>query len=253
MEPVRSGIWPEAAKKLSGGSETQPLATLVDLSLPGAAALESRLRERVLRFAAAWLRPPGCPLGQLLLNWQVDNFGLQGTALLMGKMGVRTPVAELERRGLARMALEERSREAGQRERRFFYKDRVYCYCEFALQPAGSAEMSGILVKEYSFLGTRAGKSGLLWSTVLPINELVDRSLCAEFQALSELCDRLDDVGRRQVTGHVSLLTTGASCLSCVNAFRQFLSLFPGVALGVRCVKRPDWGASAVAARRGAV
>ncbi|CAE7866993.1 unnamed protein product, partial [Symbiodinium necroappetens] len=49
-----------------------------------------------------------------------------------------------------------------------------------------------------SFPPAQVWKSGLLRPWALPISEVVDRSLCAEFQALSHICDLLDDAGVKQ-------------------------------------------------------
>merc|ERR1712151_705990 len=135
---------------------------------------------------------------------QVDNFGLLGTAALLGRLGIlRTTGIKFEARAKQRLCAEEINRQEDWRRQRFFFKERVYCYAEFALEHPSlpdSRMLQGSLLKENSFLGegTRAGRTGLLRSTALPINELVDRTLCAEFQALSELCDVVDSAG---VTG----------------------------------------------------
>merc|ERR1719287_443495 len=190
--------------------DSQPLATLVDIGLRGCEDLEMRLTSRVELFADRWLAQDAFNASKdLLFEWQVDNFGVFGTALLLAKTGVNKPIAgeagvvDFEERALARVGQEEGTRSEDWRDQRFFFKERVYCYTEFALRHPTATEsekLSGTMVKENSFLGegTRAGKTGLLRSTTLPINELVDRTLCAEFQTLSQLCDIVDGVG---VTG----------------------------------------------------
>ncbi|CAE8644316.1 unnamed protein product [Polarella glacialis] len=235
--------------------ENQPLATLVDVNLPGCELLKDRLRANICTFAAQWLQQDAFSgSNALLLDWQVDNFGLFGTSLLLSKFGVLQPSPETDfaRRASQRVASEESGRTDDWRRQRFFFKERVYCFVEFALDhpglkpEVGNLLLEGSMVKENSFLGegSRAGRTGLIRSLVLPINELVDRTLCAEFQALSELCDRLDSAGvkgiasRRFVTGTVRLWTSGASCLSCVGAMRQFSLLFPTTSLQVLCSER---------------
>ena len=52
------------------------------------------------------------------------------------------------------------------------------------------------------------------------------RSLCAEFQALSELGDRLSDM--EASFGEVQLWTSGASCLSCAPRRWLLQGLAPG-------------------------
>mmetsp|Transcript_82447 Transcript_82447/g.233840 ORF Transcript_82447/g.233840 Transcript_82447/m.233840 type:complete len:350 (-) Transcript_82447:38-1087(-) len=257
--PLMDALAAEALRKMDS-MENQPLATLVDIGLPGCAALEQQLTSKIVAFAQAWsAQEPFAASNALLFDWQVDNFGIFGTALLLEKFGVFHPRdVEFEARALRRIGAEDFSRSDDWRSQRFFHKERVYCYSEYRLGHPGAASPSGLqgqMVKENSFQGegTRAGRTGLLRSMVLPINELVDRTLCAEFQALSELCDLVDSAGvtgavsRQFLTGDVRLWTSGASCLSCVGIMRQFVALFPRVVLEVLCSKRfrsdPNQGA----------
>jgi len=247
---ARSVVASEGVKKIEY-LETQPLATLVDVGLPGCELLENRLVSQVESFAQTWLQEGAFKsTDALLFDWQVDNFGLCGTAHLLGHIGINRPAGNsFEQRALEKIRLEDTSRSDDWRNQRFFFKERVYCYVEFALaHPAAKTpeKLQGSFVKENSFLGegTRAGRTGLLRSTSLPINELVDRTLCAEFQSLSELCDLLDSVGitgkasQRFLIGTTRMWTSGASCLSCVGIMRQFLALFPKITLEVLCSKR---------------
>jgi len=248
-DDLRGAIASEALKE-TDAIDTQPLATLVDLELPGCEALKDLLASRIDRFAERWLAVDAFGgSSALLFEWQVDNFGLHGTGLLLEKVGVRRPEAAFGQRAADRVGAEERSRAEDWRKQRFFFKERVYCYLEFSLRHPGvndTEKLQGVLLTENSFLGegTRAGRTGLLRSTVLPISELVDRTLCAEYQALSELCDVLDGLGisgkasREFVTGRVQLWTSGASCLSCAGLMRQFVLLFPRAELQVLGVAR---------------
>jgi len=247
--PLRDALAAEALKK-GETMDSQPLATLVDINLPGCAPLQDQLSARITAFADRWKREDALKASNaLLFEWQVDNFGIFGTRLLLSCIGIGLPGVEFEQRALQRIAAEEAARSEDWRKQRFFFKERVHCYAEFALRHPrveDADKLQGTMIKENSFLGegTRAGRTGLLRSTSLPINELVDRTLCAEFQTLAELCDLLDNAGitgkssRRFVSGKVSLWTTGASCLSCVGTMRQFLQLFPSTTLEVKCAKR---------------
>ncbi|CAJ1346664.1 unnamed protein product [Effrenium voratum] len=227
--------------------DIQPLAALVDLDLPGCEDLQRILTERVDIFAMTWLKEDAfSPSNHILQEWQVNNVGIHGTTRLLSKCGIVQPTLEtgFVQRALASMSELEASRVADWRKERFFFKARVYCYLEYELRHDAKV-IQGSLMKENSFLGegTRAGRAGLLKHWVLPISELVDRSLCAEFQALSELCDRLDALDvkpeeRCDLPGVVRLWTLGASCLSCVRAMRQFRQLFPTLRLEVHCDER---------------
>lgn len=82
-----------------------------------------------------------------------------------------------------------------------------------------------------------------LCAVPLPISKWVDRTLCAEFQLLTELCEMINRTGiemtspelRHSVYGILSLYLSEPSCVSCTGAFKQFQTLFPGVDLLVEC------------------
>eukprot|EP00435_Cladocopium_sp_Y103_P055635 s1276_g18.t1 len=249
-----AGAWPPMLQQavaqrsvacLELGMESQPLVNLVDLDLPapdGNYLLETLLR-RVDAFHNEWIKEDAfSPSNGILLQWHIDNFGIHGTTYLLSKFGIEKP----EKRFLETAEASTAAVQLGEdwRQERFFVKDRVSCYLEYRIGP-DPAPLKGSFVKENRFHGegTRAGRAGLLRSWVLPISGVVDRSLCAEFQALSELCDRLDAVQKEpQATlalevlkgpGTVCLWTSGASCLSCVRAMRQFREIFPHLRLKV--------------------
>ncbi|CAK9009420.1 Hypothetical protein SCF082_LOCUS10277 [Durusdinium trenchii] len=235
---VRSeALWQRLAQQLPGAAEIelQPLATLVDLDLGGGnrrgrGTLEAELLTRVEAFWEAWsCEDAFSPSNALLTQWRVDNLGVCGTTHLLSKLGVLRPSdAGFAERALA--LVRQRPSEA-----RSFAKERAFCYVEYDLQP----ERCGSILKENSFHGVRAGRVPLLKSWRLSINEVVDRSLCAEFQALAELGDVLGDVQVRVrwrgARGAVRVWVSSASCLSCVRAIRQFLQLFPGLSVTVQC------------------
>lgn len=79
---------------------------------------------------------------------------------------------------------------------------------------------------------------GWLSDIALPISRYVDRSLCAEFQLLSELIElqaggplpgTQDQAMRQGQKGRVDFWVTQAPCLSCISALLQYQALFPGV------------------------
>merc|ERR1712228_903119 len=74
--------------------------------------------------------------------------------------------------------------------------------------------------------------TSMLHAFRLPNSAHVDRTLCAEFQLLGELCAIFSPGGigpRSDVVGVVSLFTTSSPCMSCLGAIRQFQILFPEV------------------------
>jgi len=82
-----------------------------------------------------------------------------------------------------------------------------------------------------------------LCAVPLPISKWVDRTLCAEFQLLAEVCEMIDRTGieltspelRHSLYGLMSMYLSEPSCVSCVGALKQFQTLFPGVDVLVEC------------------
>merc|ERR1719232_1313734 len=104
---------------------------------------------------------------------------------------------------------------------------RIFAYSEFAFQdPNGLLEpVEGRMLREHGFQGLRMWQKGWLRATTLPVNPNVDRSVCAEFQVLNELCDLIHQHGLAdsmknccQVDGSVNVLVSTTPCLSCVCA-----------------------------------
>merc|ERR1719253_1236096 len=130
---------------------------------------------------------------------------------------------------------------------------RIFCYAEYAFQrPAlevGGGTSVGDLVegrmlREHGFQGLRMWQKGWLKAVTLPVNPNVDRSVCAEFQVLNELCDIVHQHGLadspedcHRVRGRVKLLASTTPCLSCVCAALQYDLLFPHVRLEFGCVQ----------------
>merc|ERR1712232_382113 len=70
----------------------------------------------------------------------------------------------------------------------------------------------------------------------LPNSQHVDRSLCAEFQLLNQLCHvLLPDSSKLEpqpsYVGIVALFTTTSPCMSCIGVIRQFQLIFPEIRL----------------------
>merc|ERR1712203_543679 len=100
--------------------------------------------------------------------------------------------------------------------------------------------LRGDLVFESGFAGDDSVRtSGWLVAEDLPHSQRVDRVFCSEFQALTELCRRLEEhsgaqedfeaedpalaaAQRAGLRGEARLLTTGAPCASCLGALCQF-------------------------------
>lgn len=125
---------------------------------------------------------------------------------------------------------------------------RVFAYAEYdvvAIGPAG-LRADGSLCRESGLRGSSpsfscepsaASSSGRLRAFRLPYSGHVDRRLCAEFQILAELCDtfapRSDVISPHTSVGILLLFTSTSPCTSCLCALRQFMLLFPEIAVEV--------------------
>lgn len=143
------------------------------------------------------------------------RLGALGTVELLGQLGVNADLAE---------SAPERSPLPGL----------VTCFIEYEVIGDSFTEpMKGQLMRR-----NRAGSS---WSspslTALPFiksSVYVDRSACAEFQALSAFSLLFSSAGDpSKLMGHVRLHVSEPPCLSCISAMIQFQQLFPKLELHV--------------------
>merc|ERR1740127_453686 len=97
---------------------------------------------------------------------------------------------------------------------------RIFAYAEYAFErpptaTESSQEVEGRMLREHGFQGLRMWQKGWLKAVTLPVNPNVDRSVCAEFQVLNELCDLVHQHGLadskeecRHITGWVRVLVS---------------------------------------------
>merc|ERR1712216_439139 len=105
--------------------DTQPLATLVDVGLPRAQRLETLLLSKVDAFCNRWLQEDAFGSSSaLLLEWQVDNFGVVGTTYLLRLLKVYKPDEAFERRATLHISAMDSEDADEWRRRRFFFKER---------------------------------------------------------------------------------------------------------------------------------
>jgi len=171
---------------------------------------------------------------------EVDNFGTKGDRFLLDAMGMHEGPPEFSAKG-KRLVLDyqERHAETWWRSEGLLHQ-RVVSYAEFEMIPSRDRPaISGKRFQQNGFHGTRHSSEQIV-PTTLPFNSNVDRSLCSEFQLLNGLCEELlgPSAGDAQATlasvqGWLHIFVTGAPCLSCVGAMRQFQLLLPSVTLKV--------------------
>jgi len=264
-DPLIHAIAKEALNKISE-TGNQSLAYLVDADLPLAAAAEA-LRARMEDLARQVVNmlpkhlaalPAVRPLtGSVadadLAALQVDNLGAVGSRSVLEKLGIgpvplafesvaEERIAERLAAGpppslLGGPAAAERVRVQSELVHR-----RVFGFATFRFEFEGVVILEGDALNENGAKSFRGGASRWLQPTNLSINRWVERVLCAEFQLVAEICDRLDtamrggmeDPMRRLcVTGSLRLLTSTSPCLSCLSMLRQMQLLLPSLTLEV--------------------
>ncbi|CAE8614045.1 unnamed protein product [Polarella glacialis] len=201
--------------------------------------------------------PSGClewassPYGRAVRELQLVNLRSMASRRLLDAVGVGRASGDFGLRAVARIrSCTERGEQPPGPLGAGVDTTEVFAYVEYdavlAAAPAAGEDfgshVDGQLLWESGTQGGRqqahfmtAGAFTWLEPLRLPNSGHVDRSRCAEFQALSELCavlaPRAQQPGPQEVVGVVSLFTTISPCLSCLGAIRQFQLFFPEVAL----------------------
>mmetsp|Transcript_20006 Transcript_20006/g.32402 ORF Transcript_20006/g.32402 Transcript_20006/m.32402 type:complete len:207 (+) Transcript_20006:511-1131(+) len=192
------------------------------------------------------------------------NLRHDGAKYIFDAMGVKRAPAEFSHRAIQmiRSFVDGGERPAGLGG---FGRDttRIFAYAEYdivhpsSVPAAGREEIrtsatadtfGGYIFRESGLAGSQPPlpSTMVLRAMRLPNSGLVDRTLCAEFQLLVEMCRLLgphrednDDpkpVGietTEQSLGVVSLFTTHTPCMSCLGAIRQFQLMYPEIDLEV--------------------
>jgi len=268
----------EALRKL-GHVEPQALAFLTEVGLDASAhpALVQQLDRVIGRLVAelpqnlsGWRRGPDL---RSLREVRVDHLGSVGTRLMLDRLNVSVPddvFIESASAKFPRMASGEISRSRVGMPAALEntpHQRRIFCYAEYEFfgtqaplercegdhsSPALKCQLTstvlqplrGRMMREHGFQGLRMWQKGWLRALSLPVNPHVDRSVCAEFQVLNEMCDFVNQHGLaddpddcRNVSGSVKVLVSTTPCLSCVCAVKQFSLLFPHVSVQFGCIQ----------------
>jgi len=186
--------------------------------------------------------------GRNMADFGVDNFGKIGGRCLMNQIGIgkanETWVMN------ARQYVHAWSDGVGKKSddwKANTVHRRIYVFAEYHL--ASTLHPMSPLLEGISFQlnGLRSdpetARRPWLCAVPLPISKWVDRTLCAEFQLLAEVCEMINRTGfelsspelRHSIYGLISLYLSEPSCVSCVGSMKQFQTLFPGVDFLVEC------------------
>lgn len=180
----------------------------------------------------------------LVRELQVINLRSEATRHLLDSIGVGKAPQEFTRRALFRL---EQFANAGAPPVGLLGAGidttRAFAYAEYdVVQMEGSSlQLDGHVCRESGLRGSTAAGRASPWlhSFRLPNSSHVERSLCAEFQILRELCcifvpgSVAEGCSRphQSLVGVLILYTSTSPCLSCLGAIRQFQLLFPEIAL----------------------
>ncbi|CAK9065991.1 unnamed protein product [Durusdinium trenchii] len=251
-EPLKEALSEEVLKKLNW-IQPQSLAFLTEVGLEASThpfllqKLNEILDHLVTALAtreatSAWKRRVEAALQELYL----DHLGSVGSHLLLSRLQIDAPDQDFILRAMQSFptcAGRTRGLETQRPQQR-----RIFAYSEHRLQTTdatgGRDATAGRMLREHGFQGLRRWQKGWLKPLTLPVNHYVDRSVCAEFQVLNEICDLVNEEALADdmqscalVEGVVQLLVSTAPCLSCISAALQFQLLFPKVHLQFGCVQ----------------
>eukprot|EP00438_Fugacium_kawagutii_P034668 Skav219055 [mRNA] locus=scaffold1033:33702:34856:+ [translate_table: standard] len=221
----------EVEKRLSS-FDAQALANLSDSVPSMAERLLERLEPALDEFISGMPRTlsdwSGGAFGQVLNRVGVDNFGILGTQRLLSKMGISMPQSDFQERASQRIqqTLEEGD---SRKETWGLTHKRVLCYGEWDLTADGQP-LRGTLLRENGIRVGHAAPPAWLRAFPTPINSLIGRDLCGEFQ-LSTGIGLILDTAHGEIFGEVRLFSTSTPCCSCCALLRQMQLRYPGIRL----------------------
>jgi len=170
----------------------------------------------------------GRAFAEVLHTVGVDNFGAAGSTALLARMGVlEASMAFVQR---AQHRIEQLLTEVDVRKDTFgLSHKRVLCYAEWDVVLSSGEPLRGTLLRENGIRVGHVSPPPWLRSFATPINSLIGRDLCGEFQLVTGVGLVLDAAPPGSVNGSIELFSSSTPCTSCVTVFRQFQLRFPGV------------------------
>lgn len=242
--PLRDAISREVLKKLDSLGPQQ-MGTLVDLGLNCQEAIETRLQDEILSFLRRFPRSlEGFRRGeyqQLVDEFEIDNFGSAGDRFLLGQLEIHAASEEFKQKAVSLCAKYREEHKAGRWRSDGLLHQRVVSWAQYEFTwPGQKNRLIGTRFQQNGYQGTPRKKNWLC-ATTLPLNLMVDRRLCSEFQLYSAVCDEILAAGgplaeerpAHAVQGFLRLYVPSALCASCVGATAQFRLLLPAIAFEV--------------------
>jgi len=156
----------------------------------------------------------------------VDNFGAAGTRAVFNRMGIREATAAFIQR--ANHRVQQVLDEGDIRKDTFgLAHKRVLCYAEWDLMLETGESIRGALLRENGIRVGHVAPPAWLRSFPTPINYLIGRDLCGEFQLVTGIGLILDAAPPGRLEGTMMIYSSATPCVSCVAVMRQFQQRFP--------------------------
>jgi len=224
----------EVARRLDN-LDAQALANLAD-SLPALAPqLVRRLEPTIDIFVSGMpLTLDGWSKGPFLDTLQrvfVDNFGAAGTRTVFSHLGVIQPPSSFTQ--TANHRIMQVLSEGDLRKDTFgLAHKRVLCYAEWDILLNTGEPLRGALLQENGIRVGHTAPPSWLRSFPTPINYLIGRDLCGEFQLVTGIALILDALPSMEMQGSVYIFSSATPCVSCVAVVRQFQQRFSSLQFG---------------------
>jgi len=211
--------------------DPQAMANLID-SVPSCAEDLGKRLAPVLDFFVAGMPSSldgwrdGRTFTNLLQQVAVDNFGIVGTSAVLQRLGIgQAPVSFLQR---AHHRVTQVLQEADVRKDTFgLIHKRVLCYAEWDVITSSGESIRGALLRENGIRVGHTEPPAWLRSFPTPINYMIGRDLCGEFQLVTGMALVLDAVSPGRLQGSATIFSSCTPCVSCVAVLRQFHLRFP--------------------------
>merc|ERR1719506_3507444 len=164
-----------------------------------------------------WRR--GTTFSNLLQQICADNFGAAGTTLVFSRLGIpEAPTSFILR---AQHRIRQVMSEADLRKDTFgLAHKRVLCFAEWDVLTSGGEPLRGTLLQENGIRVGHTAPPTWLRSFPTPINYLIGRDLCGEFQLITGIGLILDAAPPGRLRGNVLVFSSSTPCVSCVAVFR---------------------------------
>jgi len=172
----------------------------------------------------------GGSFADVLHRIMVDNFGAMGTQVVLARLGLQDAgsdfIAKAQHRiGLALAEVDARKEGFGLSHKR------VLCFAEWDLGHPSGEQLRGTLLMENGIRVGHVSPPAWLRSHATPINHIIGRDLCGEFQLLTGVGLILDAAPPGRLVGTLLMYVSSTPCVSCVAAIRQFQQRYPGLTL----------------------